>query len=344
MNSDKFKEIKNAKKRKLYEAMWDGNTIINSAQIEKSVAGKKKTSDNSFSFAGDKKSSLISIFNIPEEKRGIFSEKFNMICSGSGQEYGKITTIHSSSLCALLFFYNVTDNNPLKIDGIGSFTKSVFEFKSPVIDKGHCANIDVVLTGKNDSGEDIVLFIESKFSEYFSDVSRKLKIPERYLKNEYSSEIYDSEFLNLLGLSKSDIEDGFFELSADSELYIGGIKQMISHYVGIRNMLNNDFAKQKEKEQEAVADIIRAGAKVYLAEIFFDKVIGDFTLSDGKSCKDSYSEKYEILAKKMNDCIAKSEIQNRFEVFPRELGYSLFLDEKQEYNLDDNIKLFYFDR
>jgi hypothetical protein len=347
MNSDMFKNIKYSKIRNLYNAMWEGNPIINSNPIVKSNASKEKQSENSFSFEGeDKVAVLIDIFNIPEENRDIFRTKFKMACEGSGQEYRRITTIHSSSLCALLFFYNVTEKNLLKIDGIGVFTKSVFEFKSPVIDENHNSCMDVVLIGKNDNGEDVVLFLESKFSEYYTSVSKKLNnLSERYLsksENEYGVDLYSDAFLGSLKLNKSKVEDGSFDLCTDDEFYIGGIKQMISHYIGIRNNLNCNFAKQEEKDQEEVIDLIRTGAKVYLAEIIFDAVIGEFKLANGKAYKEAYSEKYEVLATKLNADIQKSDAKNRFMVMPHEFGYTMFLDENQKYKLDENVRLFYF--
>ena len=118
---------------------------------------------------------LINIFNIKDST--LFEEKYKMAVGGSGNEGDKITTLHSSSLCALLHFYNVekhaltlefkTKNNKNgEIKRRVRFTKSVFEFKSPVIDNP--SNMDVVLIGKDEtSNEDVVLFLESKFAEYY---------------------------------------------------------------------------------------------------------------------------------------------------------------------------------
>ena len=86
-----------------------------------------------------------------------------MACGGSGQEERRITTLHSSSLCALLFFYNVTDNHPLTIKGVGTFKESVFEFRSPVRDEEHPSCMDVVLIGEDEEHKPLVLFLESKF-------------------------------------------------------------------------------------------------------------------------------------------------------------------------------------
>ena len=95
-----------------------------------------------------------------------------MAVGGSGNEGDKITTLHSSSLCALLHFYNVErhpltlefktkNNKKVEIKRRVIFNKSVFEFKSPVI--GNPSNMDVVLIGKDENtGKNIVFFLESK--------------------------------------------------------------------------------------------------------------------------------------------------------------------------------------
>ncbi len=95
-----------------------------------------------------------------------------MAVSGSGQEGRRITTLHSSSLCALLHFYNIEEEPLLKLTldtnkktRSVTFTQSFFEYQTPVFN--YPSNMDVVLLGKDDEGEEVALFLESKFSEYF---------------------------------------------------------------------------------------------------------------------------------------------------------------------------------
>ena len=147
--------LKNKEKRIIYKHLWanqnfDFNII------------KKGISDPSYEFEfADKDSaslvseSLANNFGIEKEK-DVFIKKFEMSCSGTGGELKKITTLHSSSLCALLFFFNV-DNMPLKMRGLENceFTQSFFEFKNKVI--RYPSNIDVVLLGKNNEGKSNLL-------------------------------------------------------------------------------------------------------------------------------------------------------------------------------------------
>ena len=51
-----------------------------------------------------------------------FDEKFYQAINGAGQEWKELNVFHSSSLLALLCFYNVSKENPLSVETI-SFEK-----------------------------------------------------------------------------------------------------------------------------------------------------------------------------------------------------------------------------
>ena len=171
-----------------------------------------------------------------------FSEKFKEATGGRGNEGRKIMTLHSSSLLSLMCFYNVTDKHPLILslpDGNEkkSFTESQFEVQNDVTYayknnvskfKSNPSNMDVVLKGDN-----CTLFLESKFSEYL-----KNGLVDG-IKAEVYGEIYKelNDFLakNDLKIEKDD-EKGTFKLRAESgntKNYLQGIKQMISHFMGV---------------------------------------------------------------------------------------------------------------
>lgn len=354
--------------KKLYSALWgefDFGTI--NAGIEKTRNKKdSKQSRSSFCFSGrmDKDGGLlINIFGITEKE--LFKKQFAMAVSGSGQEIQKISTLHSSSLCALLHFYNVTEKNPLVLELVLSdlktdnkkrtvkFTKSLFEYKSPVINTNHPSNMDVVLIGKDiETDEEIVLFLESKFAEYYTSASTKYKgISQKYLDNKYGADLYNDNVLIRLGLKRNNNDTKNFELVSMSEpFYIGGIKQMISHYIGIRNVLNKKYCKEKDKsnvsKQKEVEDIIETGnggkgSIVILGEIVFDRFIGDLALKPGLKCGEIYSQKYEMLADVIGQLIKNEsdESVQRFEVLKKELGYSLFLTNPHK--IEDRIRQFY---
>ncbi len=101
-----------------------------------------------------------------------FDEKFNQAINGAGQEWNELNVFHSSSLLALLCFYNVSNDNPLsvKIEGkTCKFTTSEFEVSNTIgkniSGKNYSSHIDVKLTGECE-GKSVSLYLESKFSEY----------------------------------------------------------------------------------------------------------------------------------------------------------------------------------
>lgn len=335
--------------RKLYEAMWNGFKFESiGTSIKKTYSTRyKKDSDNSYCFDGgsDKEQLLIKIFEI--ENIAEFTKKYKMATSGLGEEDRKITTLHSSSLCALLHFYNITKNTPLTLELVTDkhskrtveFTESYFEYKSPVINNP--SNMDVVLLGK-DGDQDVILFLESKFSEYYLGASSVLHdVSNQYLYNKYSAPLYKDDVLEKMGLRKSDDIDGNFKLeSLGDQFYIGGIKQMISHYTGVMNVLNGKSYNEKGKKSEVQKNVENAinkeNAVVILGEIVFDSIIGDLELRPKVKCGSSYSDKYEKLALQIKDL---TEENKRFEIITKELGYSLF--QNIEHKIEPKIRAFY---
>ena len=355
MNID-FKSM-DGRKKKLYCALWENNDFINKNAnlIEKSTSSRyKKPSRNSYCFAGKGKTEdlLTNVFK-PDDP-DLFKEKFSMAVSGSGHELPKICTLHSSSLCALLHFYNITDKKPLILNGLETsktkrtikFTKSLFEYKSPVINPNHPSNMDVVLIGKDmESDEDIVFFLESKFSEYYTGAGKKsTAISTKYFQEKYfSAPLYKDDVLDKMGFQVADKNTKSFKLLSKAEpFYIGGIKQMISHYTGIRNVLKGSYFPETDRDkavkQNEVNDLLKNGATVILGEIVFDRFIGDLELKPGLKCGAIYSQKYEILADEIGKLI-KNEKVERFEILKKELGYSLFLTNPHK--TEDRIRQFY---
>lgn len=343
----------NKKKRALYECMW--GSLEPKFPVEKTVY-RGMASSNSYIFSGtstaDKKiaqdkqekicrEKLAEIFDITNHV--LFKDKFHQSISGSGQELKRIATLHSSSLCALLFFYQVTEENPysMKLDGEEYvFTYSCFEYQNQVIKGRNPSNMDVVLVGKHEkSGIPVVLFLESKFSEYYERRGRRLEIATAYLDNEYSKLVYGSDCLADMGLSiLKENGNPDFLLVSDKISYIEGIKQMISHYVGVRNFCNGERVIENNKIENAdkIENAVLGEAKILLGEILFE-----LPMEAGKRCLDSYRKNYRILAKELNrqkECDGK---ENRITVLSDVLSYSQFRENtciKEKW-----IKKFYFE-
>lgn len=329
--------------------MWNNLKQFRAGEIE------KKGSNGSLCFSIAPM--LIDIFDIEDPMR--FREKYNMAIGGSGSEEDKITTLHSSSLCALLHFYNVErhpltlefktkNNKKVEIKRRVIFNKSVFEFKSPVIDPRYPSNMDVVLIGKDkDNGENIVFFLESKFAEYYLYANKKSgDISKRYSGsdgNEYTKIIYEEEKLNRLGLkTKPSKKEKHFYLNSEEKFYVDGIKQMISHYCGIRNVLEpkyyneTDEFRMKNVQEVVESEIKEKNPVVILGEIVFDSKIGDLKLSpdSDKTCLEIYRKKYQELAKIIAGI---DNLPEKFEMVNDLLCYSTIRDK-----LEDNIKAFYY--
>lgn len=328
------------KSRYLYETMW-GNL-----KSEFPVVNTNGNSVNSYSFSNASttcenicSNRLIELFEITD--KDLFKEKFHQSCGGSGNEIQRIGTLHSSALCALLFFYNVTENHPLTLTVEGKeciFIHSRFEFKNPVIKNP--SNMDVTLVGRYaDTGKPVILFLESKFSEYMERTDKKLDISGAYKDHKFSKAVYD-EIPQKLGLIVSKIKtvkskDGktekeIFTLSSSEPCYLEGIKQMISHFIGVNNFIEKGPVTNDHKIISAKND----DADIYLGAILFDKGIGDFEISKGVKCFESYKEKYESLADILNS--QGTPVRVIKELF----SYTMF--QNSNFIKEDKIKEFYF--
>lgn len=357
MNQIIFNDM-NKKKRALYECMWgsiDFNFPVEKTKIRNSV------SNNSYTFKGTSstdeaicRNRLAQLFGISEPD--LFKEKFAQSCSGSGQELNRIATLHSSSLCALLFFYNVSERNPYTMEIKGkeyTFTYSCFEYQNTVIKGRNPSNIDVVLIGtEKSSGKAAVFFLESKFSEYYESAGRPSEIAAAYFNNRYGKDLYSEDNLAAMGLSIKkagnknsapcpdkachEVEKKNFTLCSEEACYVEGIKQMISHYIGVRNLCD-----KPDKKNDPISNAISAEADVLLGEILFTKGIGQLPIENGEECFASYQKKYSILADILNKQLKRDGMSGRITVLKDILSYSQFQDA--QYIREQQIRSFYFE-
>ena len=304
-----------------------------------------------------------------------------MAVSGLGQEERRITTLHSSSLCALLFFYNVTKNNTLvlplntnKGTRIVEFTESLFEFKNHVISDRSPSNVDVVLVGRSiegneGGGKDVVLFLESKFAEYFLSSGGTCDIGKGYLTNEIGAKLYEIEenwngklsdmpvddkrlynLEKLKGLNlqiqktkqrKNGKEVDVYKLSSEDTFYIHGIKQMISHYIGIKNLINGtiyDKYKSEDKRKKEVQDLILSRKPI----VILGEIVFKLPFEKGEEDFEAYEKKYEQLAIIIAKIAEQEHEDSQFEILKDLLLYSqITKGEKNNYKVDEKVKLFY---
>lgn len=320
--------------RVVYQSVW-GDKIFPGLSIE----ANSEESPSSYRIfgkpenAGEIIKAFYMIENIP-----LFDKQYAKAVSGNGDEKKKILTLHSSSRLALLIFYNVDAEHILTLDINGEtmyFDFSTFEFKNPVI--GYPSNMDVVLVGQDRKS---VLFLESKFSEYYLSAGVKsAPISTRYAINKYSHWFYDSEWLASIGIDTSyDPEDKLqeeFKLSMkDNQInYLDGFKQMISHYIGIRRRIDEKkriTSDQNSEENRKISDVVLSvvedpESKIYLGEILYDKLHltkGCEGELDPQEILMDYRKLYSKLAARMNECICADGLTDRFVVLNEALKYS----------------------
>ena len=282
-----------------------------------------------------------------------FDEKFKQACSGSGQEERRIATLHSSSLCALLFFYNLSEENPLTIyvDGLGnvSFIDAIFEYQNCVIENANPSNMDVTLLGKC-NGKKVILFLESKFSEYITGTQKKLNINRAYLSEEISKNLYEKWQWDI-NLTENEKE---FSVSVSGmDAYLGGLKQMISHYVGVRkfergicklkqgqradkdlySVINNPV---KQAEQERLRNYALGGdVVIVLGSILFDIYENDGQHQELQKYEELYVKLMRQLSEDAARCKSDIVVLKNFYTYQE-----LFKDKKQ--HTTKEIYKFYF--
>ena len=331
--------IEDPKYQNLYKFMWNDSSRIPGGDTEIcktstfNKENKSKESNRSYSFrvaglqdkyTAEKKvndenkekicQQLIKNFNIQNKNQ--FREKFyNEACSGDGGEAAKITRLHSSSLCAFLFFYNVNNDNKISIEiengKICEFDEVYFEIKNTVIKKRKPSNIDVVLISKSSR---IILYLESKFAEYYLS-NGSIEVSSDYLCKEdckighqlYKQISNDIDFKKIgLKINFDSGKDGVFKIESNKNIedinnkkkyvsYCGGIKQMISHYIGLYNFVNGEIFDQDSRNKK-LKDLFDSGFSIYLGEILFD-----FDNEKIIKFREDYEKKYEKLAGLLNN-------------------------------------------
>ncbi len=320
------------------------------AKVEK-TKWRGQPSENSFCFInpevkykereGVVLNKLKEVFDIKFEPSDTFKKKFEMAISGDGQEVKRISTLHSSSLAALLLLYSVSKSKNLECTLDGNryiFYDCFFEVKTNVKDT-HFSNMDVVLIGENSNGGNVICFLESKFSEYFNTG----------MCNNISIDAYEQKYKELgleneaiIGLhfehGKGTDNQACLQIKSDHPHYCSGIKQMISHYMGVTNFIEKGIDAMDPKQKNTcfskeLNKLRNDGAEIILGEVLFafDKTV-DKADEKGETKLSRYSFIYEKLAEILNDKTSKLHVLRHI------LTYQ---DLLQGFELDKNIKAFY---
>lgn len=188
----------------------------------------KKKESLAFSIPkGETKQFLMSAFQIDDTPD--FSEKYRQAITGSGGAEKDFDALKSSALCALLCFYKI---NNLVIDGV-TFHQPFFEVKNLVL--GSPSNMDVVLIGKKEPNNRVILFLECKFSEYLDNSVQS--VSQKYFTGK-GKEYYEA--IRNAGLGKYCTVDGKRYHFFTERAYSQGTKQVVSHLIGLESFLNRN--------------------------------------------------------------------------------------------------------
>lgn len=263
---------------------------------------------------------LVGRFGI--ENKEHFRKKFDQAISGDGDEAKKMISVRSSSLCALLCFYNVEEKpitfkteNGQKI----RFNKSFFEVKNKVYNNP--SNMDVVLISEDN---EYILFIESKFAEYLENGA--VKISRTYRDEEPSKAIYDKA----LGKIFAEKTANKYKV-IDKYQYMGGLKQIISHYVGLQNYKNRQggYMSSYYTDNDSRLDVYKLAKR----KILFTEIV--FKLAGFEDAYNKYNSGSKELFKLLKEADHDVEYLN-----PTDYK-ALFTSEDNKNCLNEEIKKYY---
>lgn len=277
--------------------------------------------------------------NIPEA----FDVAFKEATNGPGYERRRITQLNSSSLLALLCFWNVSKEHPITINHV-EYTEVYFEVENTVFD--HDSSVDILLVSEKES---TWLYLESKFTEPLNPTNR-LWLSDKYY------DIYKS-IRECLKLNISErktrehkergeiVKREEFEITQNKKRYYGGIKQMISHMIGLlKGASDKANARYKEVYKKGLPKSIILGAILY-----------DFSKSDVNEFKnlyDDYMSFYEdsfssqngkSIISKINDCLGGTNVykESSICVMPQVLTYQDVFGKQKPKFLMSKVGQFY---
>lgn len=290
-----------------------------------------------------RKDTLWNIFGENGEIPEAFDVAFKNATTGPGYESKRITQLNSSALLALLCFWNVSKEHPITINNV-EYTEVYFEVENTVFD--HDSSVDILLVSRKNS---TWLYLESKFTEPLSPTNR-LWLSDKYY------DIYNSirEILkiNVSGpherghKEKGEIVPRTeFEITQNKKRYYGGIKQMVSHLIGVlKGASANANAEYKKLYKNGLPKSIILGAILY-----------DFSKSDIAEFKNLYSDYasfYEdsfssqnskLIISNINDCLGGTDVyrNSSISIMPQVLTYQDVFGKQNPNFLMSNVALFY---
>ena len=265
-------------------------------------------------------------------------ELFKQATEGSGNEWMEINQLNSSTLLAFLCFHNVSQKQKFKFDG-DEYSEVYFEVQSPLKPRDGKAtapsNMDVVLLTEDHKK---ALFLESKFTEYLS--SKKPEV------STYYSRPYEALFGKDLTIEcRTENGDDLSFSIKDSKwvptnrqkrgqgLYLEGLKQMVSHYLGVLHCT-----------QENDSEKFTGGASLWKVLSKVEEIqLGSILYRFENSKFDRYEAIYKKLMERIGDH-SKKETKGRIKIIKDILRYQdVFAESENKSLLDEKVSKFYFE-
>lgn len=225
---------------------------------------------------------------MPDEYRKMF-------LNGSGNELnGKACAIYSSSMLSFNFFHWISPEHPFKM-GRHTFTRVYFEVQMPTLQGSTPANMDVVLEEIHQDGKRTLLFIESKFTEHFSNSNQEMV---KMNNNSYSRRnkklpyypTNDGHFEEW-----KDVINHFAQESQEHTGYYDGIKQEICHFIALSNLKNDlkareDYNRLYENKADIGHPVITGEEEFLFYNILFEPAEQFLEKDTFKGYSDLYSD------------------------------------------------------
>lgn len=280
-------------------------------------------------------------FGITSEYKDAFNAAFRDVTEGEGNEITKINSVISSALLPLLVFYKLYHPKKgkvltLKIEGEKiRFDRAFFEVRNQVINRP--SSIDVALVSEN---EKTILFLESKLTEMFEGT-----IDHKEYGSSYKPLYEKSGIKKALEENEIIIGDNVSNLSLSSTepQYLEGIKQTISHLIGlVRGPVNakdqEEYASAYKKAKRFIYSPIRYDTSGVLKEqsdessrfaALYSKVVGSNRSEILKDIQEWTKKKWP-----RTNCDKMIDIRSTM------LTYQELIKENPNW-LDPKVKLFY---
>ena len=333
MKSNLIDEVaKNQKVYRQFQKIEDKQFLLSITGILQKTPWRDTVSENSLMFSGEKGPDevLKKVFCLGDA----FQQKYELAVPENDHEEQRIKRLHSSALLYLLTFYSVSKENPITFELNGKevvFTNVEFEHKNGVgkDEKGmeHNSNMDIMLyDGDTLDSSKNVLFLESKFSEYLT-LGQKKDISNTVYGDIYRM-LFNQPSLDRLVCERQDSRYFLLKTNEKGNHYCEGIKQMISHYMGVLNFIRTHEC-----------------SNVYLGCILFDFKDGAIDTKvegAGISHLEDYRRVYSYLCKKLEGLSGDFAKPENLHVLNECLTYQDVFQMEQNRNvLDKNVKTFY---